>query len=140
LGEHHAASFVFTRLLGILDDARNDDDLRLKSSTEHLISDAHGPCLFLPNVRDLGFDEVEQGRSRFDRLDDTRSYHQWVADVGKQSRLDAGRHEWAEKGFGVGARHVLGNFTAQSHNKGWRNARDAGKISGHVRSKREPME
>jgi hypothetical protein len=37
---------------------------------EHLISDAHGPPLFLPNVRDLGFDEVEQGRTRFDGLDD----------------------------------------------------------------------
>jgi hypothetical protein len=29
--------------------------------TEHLISDAYGPRLFLPNVRDSGFDEVEQG-------------------------------------------------------------------------------
>jgi hypothetical protein len=53
-----------------LDDARNDDDLRLKSSTEHLISDAHAPCLFLPNVRDSGFDKVEQGRTGFDGLDD----------------------------------------------------------------------
>ena len=35
------------------------------------MSDAHGPRLFLPNVRDSGFDEVEQGRTRFDRLDDT---------------------------------------------------------------------
>jgi hypothetical protein len=31
LGEHHTAGFVFTRRLGFLDDARNDDDLRLKS-------------------------------------------------------------------------------------------------------------
>jgi hypothetical protein len=65
LGEYHAASFVFTRFLGFLDDARNDNDLRLKSSTEHLISDAHGPRLFLPNVRDSEFDEVEQGRTGF---------------------------------------------------------------------------
>jgi hypothetical protein len=48
----------------------NDDDLRLKSSTEHWISDAHGPCLFLPNVWDSGFDKVGQGRTRFDGLDD----------------------------------------------------------------------
>jgi hypothetical protein len=45
--------------LGFLDDARNDDDLRLKSSTEHLISDAQGPRLFLHNVRDSGFDEIK---------------------------------------------------------------------------------
>jgi hypothetical protein len=70
LGEHHTASSVFNRLLGFLDDTRNDDDLRLKSSTEHLISDAHGPRLFLPNVRDSGLDEVEQGRTGFDGLDD----------------------------------------------------------------------
>jgi hypothetical protein len=68
--ELHAASFVFARFLGFLDDARNDDDLRLKSLTENLISDAHGPRLFLPNVRDSGFDKVEQGRTRFDGLDD----------------------------------------------------------------------
>jgi hypothetical protein len=42
----------------------------LKSSIEHLISDAHGPRLFLPNVRDSGFDEVVQGRTGFDGLDD----------------------------------------------------------------------
>jgi hypothetical protein len=42
----------------------------LKSSTEHLISDAQGPRLFLPNVWDSGFDEVGQGRTRFDGLDD----------------------------------------------------------------------
>jgi hypothetical protein len=65
-----------------------------------------------------GFDEVEQGRTRFDRLDGTRSYHQWVVDVGKQSRLDAGRHGRAEKGFDMGARRVQANFTAQSHSKG----------------------
>jgi hypothetical protein len=70
LGEYHAASFVFIRFLGFLDDARNDDDLRLKSSTEHLINDAHEPRLFLPNIRDSGFDEIEQGRTRFDWLDD----------------------------------------------------------------------
>jgi hypothetical protein len=61
-----SSSFVFARFLGFLDDVRNDDDLRLKSSTEHLISDAHGSCLFLPNVRDSGFDEVGQGRTWFD--------------------------------------------------------------------------
>jgi hypothetical protein len=38
----------------------------LKSSTEHLISDAQGPRLFLHNVWDSGFDEIEQGRTRFD--------------------------------------------------------------------------
>jgi hypothetical protein len=27
LGEYHAASFVFTRFLGFLDDARNDDEI-----------------------------------------------------------------------------------------------------------------
>jgi hypothetical protein len=68
--ELHAASFVFARFLGFLDDARNNNDLRLKSLTEHLINDAHGPRLFLPNVRDLGFDKVEKGRTRFDKLDD----------------------------------------------------------------------
>jgi hypothetical protein len=31
LGEYHPASFVFTRLLGFLNDAQNNDDLRLKS-------------------------------------------------------------------------------------------------------------
>jgi hypothetical protein len=54
--------------LGFLNDARNDDDFRLKSSTEHLISDAHGSRLFLYNVRDSGFDEVGQGRTGFDTL------------------------------------------------------------------------
>jgi hypothetical protein len=54
--------------LGFFDDARNDDDLRLKSSTEYLISDANGSRLFLPNVRDSGFDEVGQGRTEFDVL------------------------------------------------------------------------
>jgi hypothetical protein len=52
LGEYRAASFVFIRSLGFLDDARNDDDLRLKSSTEYLIRDAQGPHLFLSKVRD----------------------------------------------------------------------------------------
>jgi hypothetical protein len=65
LGEYHAVSFVFIRFLGFLDDARNDDDLRLKSSTEHLISDAQGPRLFLYNVRDSGFDEVGRGSAYF---------------------------------------------------------------------------
>jgi hypothetical protein len=62
--------FVFARFLGFLDDIRNIDDLRLMSLTEHLISDAHGPRLLLPNVWDSGFDEVEQGRTGFDGLDD----------------------------------------------------------------------
>jgi hypothetical protein len=56
--------------MGFLADTRIDDDLRLKSSTEHLISDAQGPRLFLSNVRDSGFDEIEQRRTRFGKLDD----------------------------------------------------------------------
>jgi hypothetical protein len=32
LGEHHAASFVFTRLLGFLDDTRNDDEIESGAS------------------------------------------------------------------------------------------------------------
>jgi hypothetical protein len=79
LGEYRAASFVFIRSLGFLDDARNDDDLRLKSSTEYLISDAQGPRLprlFLSKVRDSWFDEIEQRRTRFTGLDDdTREWH-----------------------------------------------------------------
>jgi hypothetical protein len=31
LGEYHTASFVFTRRFVFLEDARNDDDFRLKS-------------------------------------------------------------------------------------------------------------
>jgi hypothetical protein len=65
LGKYRAASFV----LGFLDDAPNDDDLRLMSSTEYLISDTQGPRLFLSNIRDLEFDESEQRRTRFDGLD-----------------------------------------------------------------------
>ena len=70
LGEYRAASFVFIRSLGFLDDVRNDDDLRLKSSTEYFISDAQGPRLFLSKVRDSWFDEIEQRRTRFTGLDD----------------------------------------------------------------------
>jgi hypothetical protein len=70
LGEYHAANFVFTRFLKFLDNVWNDDDLRSKSSTEHLISDAQEPRLFLSKVWALGFDEIEQGRTRFDGLDD----------------------------------------------------------------------
>jgi hypothetical protein len=50
------------------------------------------------------------------------------------------QHDKLEKGFGMEARRVQGNFTTRSHSKGWRNARDAGKSSGHVRGEREPME
>jgi hypothetical protein len=32
LGEYHAANFVFTRLLGFLDDARNDDEIEFGAS------------------------------------------------------------------------------------------------------------
>jgi hypothetical protein len=69
----YAAGFVFVRFLGFLDDIWNDDDLRLKSSTEHLISDVHGLRLFLSNVRDSGFDEVEQRKTRFDEQTSRRS-------------------------------------------------------------------
>jgi hypothetical protein len=32
LGEYHAANFVFTRRLGFLDDARNDDEIESGAS------------------------------------------------------------------------------------------------------------
>jgi hypothetical protein len=70
LGEYHDIGLRLHPTLGILDDAWINDNLRLKSPIEHLISDAQGPRLFLPNVRDLGFDEIEQGRTRFGKLDD----------------------------------------------------------------------
>jgi hypothetical protein len=50
LGEHHAASFIFTRCLGFLDDARNDDDdLQLNTrelyTLASLSSSAHINCI-----------------------------------------------------------------------------------------------
>jgi hypothetical protein len=106
-------------ILGISWGCTNDNDLRLKSSTEHLISDAQGPRLFLNNIQDSGFDgSTTPARSKTSRSNqnsttptDTRvrerrmtrselgkRTHDWALTAGSERKGEARPASWSKLG------------------------------------------
>jgi hypothetical protein len=65
LGKYYDASFVFTRLLGFLDDARNDDEIESGASWRGVVEQVSASS---------GDDEVTSKGGRFQQLDVKREH------------------------------------------------------------------